>query len=31
MPRFVIVCGKPQWYGKPLKQCGFLPRQTDIR
>ena len=23
--------GKPQWYGKPLKQRGFLPRQADIR
>ena len=21
----------PQWYGKPLKQRGFPPRQADIR
>ena len=25
-----FFCGKPQWYGKPLKQRGFLPPQADI-
>src|SRR5215469_18078987 len=23
----IFICGKPQWYSKPLKQLGFLPRQ----
>jgi len=27
----IFICGKPQWYGKPLKQLGFLSRQADIR
>jgi putative ABC transport system substrate-binding protein len=35
MPRIcwhtIFTCGKPQWYGKPLKQRGFLPHQADIR
>src|SRR5215470_12879951 len=26
-----LTCGNPQWYGKPLKQRGFPPRQADIR
>ena len=35
MPRIcwqtIFICGKPQWYGKPLKQRGLLSRQADIR
>jgi hypothetical protein len=27
----IFICGKPQWYGKPLKQLGLLSRQADIR
>src|SRR5262244_2990282 len=27
----ILTCGSPQWYGKPLKQRGFPPRQADIR
>ena len=27
----IFICGKPQWYGKPLKQRGLLSRQADIR
>ena len=27
----IFICGKPQWYGKPLKQLGLLSRQAHIR
>src|SRR5262249_13966899 len=27
----IFLCGKPQWYGKPLKQRRLLSRQADIR
>src|SRR5215469_14623410 len=27
----IFICGKPQWYGKLLKQRGLLSRQADIR
>src|SRR5215471_8427732 len=27
----ILTCGNPEWYGKPLKQRGFPPRQADIR
>ena len=27
----IFICGKPHWYGKSLKQLGFLSRQRDIR
>src|SRR5262249_54908676 len=33
MPRIcwhtILTCGKPQWYGKPLKQRGLLSRQGE--
>jgi len=22
----LFICGEPRWYGKPLIQCGLLPR-----
>ena len=35
MPRIcwqtIFICGKLQWYGKPLKQLRLLSRQADIR
>ena len=27
----IFTWGKPQWYGKPLKQRGLLSRKADIR
>jgi hypothetical protein len=27
---YLFICGKPLWYGKPLKQLGLLSRHSDI-